>query len=328
MAYLEFLRGLRYNGFNFDLVKKKTRTYAGLLREAESYIEAADFCSLTKSEEPAKGAEKKQPSRQDSVGKKKKGSNKRKEVWVVDCQQTKSKKAKTYEPQHEYKDYYSILMEIKDNFEFEKPQPLRGPAQYINKNKYYHYHKDVGHDTNDYNHLKRLLDKLAEKGMLNSYVLKSKFTYSQTDNKSKKKKNNEKEGDGNNIDSRFMDVILGGIATGNQTMKGIKKDAWNFEKVMHTEGVKVEPFPEVTVCKADRGPIKAPHNDPMVFIFKVVNLKVGRVLIDTGSLFDTISLTSLKNLKFPEHALKDISHPLVEFGGSIIHSVGRIDVPI
>ena len=64
-------------------------------------------------------------------------------------------------------------MEIKDKFEFKKPQPLRGPAKYRNKNKYCHYHKDVGHDTNDCINLKRLLDKLAEKGMLNSYVMKS-----------------------------------------------------------------------------------------------------------------------------------------------------------
>ncbi|XP_021768042.1 uncharacterized protein LOC110732407 [Chenopodium quinoa] len=213
-------------------------------------------------------------------------------------------------------------MEIKNKFEFKKPQSLRGPAQYLNKNKYYHYHKDVGHDTNDCNHLKILLDKLAEKGILNSYVLKSKFTYSRTDNKSEKKKNKEKEGDGNNTDSGFVAIISGGFAAGGPTMNEIKQDACNFENVIHTEGVKVEPFPEVTVC------LKAPHNDPMVFILKVANLKAGRVLIDTGSSFDIINLACLKNLKFPKDALKDISHLLVGFGGSIIHPVGRIDFPV
>ncbi|XP_021763987.1 uncharacterized protein LOC110728651 [Chenopodium quinoa] len=66
----------------------------------------------------------------------------------------------------------------------------------------------------------------------------------------------------------------------------------------------------------------------MVFILKVVNLKVGRVLIDTGSSSDIISLACLKILKFPEDAMKDISHPLVGFGGSIIQPVGRIDLPV
>ncbi|XP_021737598.1 uncharacterized protein LOC110704128 [Chenopodium quinoa] len=332
MAYSEFLRGLRHNGFKFDLVRKKIRTYTGVLREAEAYIEAAEFCSLTKSEAPAKGAEKKQSSQQDSAGQKKEGK-KRKEVWVADGQPQKSKKVKTYEPQYKFnKDCYSILMEIKDKFKFKKTQPLRGPAQYRNKNKYCHYHKDVGHDTNDCINLKRLLDKLAEKGMLNSYVMKSKFTYTRTNNTSEKRqkndKNKDKEDDGNITDSGFVALISGGFASGGLTMKGIKQDAWNLGKVMQVGTVKPEPFPEVIISEADRGEVKALHNDPMVFIMKIANLKVGRILIGTGSSADIISLAALKNLSFPEDALQDITHPLVGFGGNVIHPVGRIDLPV
>ncbi|XP_021749391.1 uncharacterized protein LOC110715125 [Chenopodium quinoa] len=331
MAHYEFLQGLRHKGFKFDLVRKKIRTYAGVLREAEAYIEAADFCLLTKSEAPAKGAEKKL-SQQDSAGQKKEGK-KRKEVWVADAQPQKSKKVKTYEPQYEFnKDCFSILMEIKDKFEFEKPQPLRGLSQYMNKNKYCHYHKGVGHDTNDCINLKRLLDKLAEKGMLNSYVMKSKFTYTRTNNTSEQRqkndKNKDKEDDGNSLDSSFVAVISRGFASGGPTMKGIKQDARNLGKVMQADSVKAEPFPEVVISEADPGEVKALHNDPMVFIMKIANLKVGRILIDTGSAADIISLVALKNLSFPEDALQDITHPLVGFGGNVICPVGRIDLPV
>ncbi|XP_021743268.1 uncharacterized protein LOC110709365 [Chenopodium quinoa] len=330
MAYSEFLRGLRHNGLKLNLVRKKIRTYAGVLREAEAYTEAADFCSLTKTEAPAKGVEKKS-SQQDSAGQKKEGK-KRKEVWVADGQPQKSKKVKAYEPQFEFnKDCYSILMGIKDKFEFEKTQPLRGRAQYRKKNKYYHYHKDVGHDTNDYINLKRLLDKLAEKGMLNSYVMKSKFTYTRTNNTSEQRQKNDKnkdKDDGNNTDSGFVAAISGGFSSGGPTMKGIKQDARNLGKVMQMDSVKVEPFPEVIISEADRGEVKALYNDPMVFIMKIANLKVGRILIDTGSAADIISLAALKNLIFPEDALQDITHPLVGFGGNVIHLVGRIDLPV
>uniref|UniRef100_A0A803N0C8 Uncharacterized protein n=1 Tax=Chenopodium quinoa TaxID=63459 RepID=A0A803N0C8_CHEQI len=98
-------------------------------------------------------------------------------------------------------------------------------------------------------------------------------------------------------------------------MKGIKEDARQAWKVMHVEDVKVEPFPEVTVCDADRGKIKAFHDDPMVFILKVANLKVERVLIDTGRSSDIISLACLKNFKFPKNSFNDISHPLVVLEG-------------
>ena len=223
-------------------------------------------------------------------------------------------------------------MEIKDKFEFEKPQPLRGSAQYRNKNKYCHYHKDVGHDTNDCINLKRLLDKLADKGLLKPYVTKSKFTFKRTDNTSEKKqqsdKKNDKEDDGNSTDSGFVAVISGGFASGGPTMKGIKQDARNLSNVMQTDAVKAEPFPEVIISEADRGEVRALHNDPMVFVMKIANLKVGRILIDTGSSADIISLSALRNLSFPEDALQDITHPLVGFGGNIIHPVGRIDLPI
>ena len=70
-----------------------------------------------------------------------------------------------------------MLMEIKDKFESEAPQPLRAPPRFRNNNKYCHCHKDVGHDTNDCHHLKRLLDRLAGKGMLDKYVVKSKYKF-------------------------------------------------------------------------------------------------------------------------------------------------------
>ncbi|XP_021737346.1 uncharacterized protein LOC110703601 [Chenopodium quinoa] len=97
---------------------------------------------------------------------------------------------------------------------------------------------------------------------------------------------------------------------------------------MHTERVKAEPFPEVTVSEADRGEVKALHNDMMVFVLKIANLKIKRILIDTGSSSDIISLSCLKIFKFPEDDLKDVSHPLVWFGGTVIHRAGQIDLPV
>lgn len=70
-------------------------------------------------------------------------------------------------PVYEFnKDFYSISMEIKDRIKLDKPQPLRGPARFIDKRKFCHYHNEIGHDTNDCLTLKWLLDKLAEKGFV------------------------------------------------------------------------------------------------------------------------------------------------------------------
>ena len=56
----------------------------------------------------------------------------------------------------------------------EKPNPIKSAIQSWNKNKYHHFHEEVGHDTNDCYSLKRTLDRLVDKGVLKSYILKSK----------------------------------------------------------------------------------------------------------------------------------------------------------
>ena len=71
-----------------------------------------------------------------------------------------------------------------------------------------------------------------------------------------------------------------------------------------------------------------PHDDPMVVELKVANMKVRRILIDTGSSSDIINLSYLKNLKCDEKSVEPVSHPLVGFGGGIIYPVGRVDLPI
>ena len=52
---------------------------------------------------------------------------------------------------------------------------------------------------------------------------------------------------------------------------------------MQAKGVKVKPIIKVTVSEADRGEVKVLHNDPMVFIKKIANLKVGRIIIDMAA---------------------------------------------
>ena len=71
-----------------------------------------------------------------------------------------------------------------------------------------------------------------------------------------------------------------------------------------------------------------PHDDPMVVELKVANMKVRRILIDTGSSSDIVSLSCLKNLKYDEKSVEPVSHPLVGFGGGIIYPVGRVDLPV
>lgn len=60
----------------------------------------------------------------------------------------------------------------------------------------------------------------------------------------------------------------------------------------------------------------------------MANQRVGRILIDTGSSSDLISNKCLAKLKYKTNCIHPVSHPLVGFGGSVVHPVGRVDLPI
>lgn len=143
VAFDSFIKGLAPTRFKFDIVKKGVKSLQEVLTEAESFIHATEISAATKPEK-----EKKEDGRMDVTAKKK--DEMKKQIWTVGPQMggngsSTQKRARPYELAYEFnKDSYTILMEIKDKFEFEAPQPLRGPTKYRNHNKYCQYHKDVG----------------------------------------------------------------------------------------------------------------------------------------------------------------------------------------
>ncbi|KNA23113.1 hypothetical protein SOVF_027740, partial [Spinacia oleracea] len=60
---------------------------------------------------------------------------------------------------------------------------------------------------------------------------------------------------------------------------------------------------------------------------KVANLKVKRVLVDTGSSSDIISLQYLRKLRHNPEDIEKVYGPLVGFGGSIVRPIGSILLP-
>src|SRR6187397_342734 len=87
-------------------------------------------------------------------------------------------------------------------------------------------------------------------------------------------------------------------------------------------------FPDVIIPEKDRGKVRRPHDDPVVIECKVANQLVSRILIDTRSSSDLISLQCLSNLKYKPDSMMEVSHTLVGFGGGLVHPVGRIDLPV
>ncbi|XP_021753788.1 uncharacterized protein LOC110719195 [Chenopodium quinoa] len=130
--------------------------------------------------------------------------------------------------------------------------------------------------------------------------MKSKVTLKTNPGQSSKK--NAQPASSSDTDQEPIYTIAGGFVGGGPTIRGTKDH--------------------------DRGKVRRPNDDPIVIECKVANQKVDRILIDTGSSSDLISYKCLSKPKYKPGSMHKVSHPLVGFGGRVVHPVGRIDLPI
>ncbi|XP_048502975.2 uncharacterized protein LOC125498750 [Beta vulgaris subsp. vulgaris] len=242
---------------------------------------------------------------------------------------TSSKRSKRAEPTTSAepiefnKDQYSILMEIKDQYELKAPAEMKAPYRNRDKSKYCHFHKDCGHETNECKHLKRALQDLAHKGKMNSYLPQASRKFQKIkDNRQGRRKEDE------STDEDVVQKISGGFATGGPTNRGHKNYLRELSLIMLTNQAEFDPFPKIVVSELDRGKIRTPHDDPLVVEMKIANLKVRRILIDIGSSTDIISTDSLSRLKFNENNLVLVNHPIIGFGGGINYPMGTVTLPV
>ncbi|XP_074351572.1 uncharacterized protein LOC141690696 [Apium graveolens] len=66
--------------------------------------------------------------------------------------------------------YQRILHEIKGKPGFVRPAKMKVPNHKKNNDKYYDYHRDKGHNTDECYHLKKLIERMIKEGELNQFV--------------------------------------------------------------------------------------------------------------------------------------------------------------
>ncbi|XP_021739588.1 uncharacterized protein LOC110705972 [Chenopodium quinoa] len=121
----------------------------------------------------------------------------------------------------------------------------------------------------------------------------------------------------------------GGYAGGGPTVRGNKDNIRQLDVNSVNQGeTSGTSFPEVIISEKDSGGVRRPHDDPIVIECKVANQRVGRILIDTGSLSDLISHKCLTKLKYRPESIQPVSYPLVGFGGGVVHPIGQVDLPV
>ncbi|XP_048493203.1 uncharacterized protein LOC125493737 [Beta vulgaris subsp. vulgaris] len=289
--------------FKLKLAESEASSFSEAMNLAQNFTQASDICKTH--EEPSSGKRKhKYTPRADNprdVPRKEKDRKPRLENNWNDPRYNLNQR--------------EIYLDIKGKYPLPKPNPIRTSVNKRDKRLWCEFHHDCGHTTRDCRELNRALDKLADEGKLNRHL---------KDPKEKKVESRQEKQTRSDEITGYVSVIAGGFASGGLTSRSRKKHLYTLKHGSDATSSTV--CPTMTFKDIHR-PIQTPHDDPLVVEMKIANLRVGRVLIDSRSSADIITMDCLRKLKYEEKDLTHIDQPLVGFVGQSVHPLGSVKLP-
>ncbi|GAV60051.1 LOW QUALITY PROTEIN: hypothetical protein CFOL_v3_03582, partial [Cephalotus follicularis] len=155
--------------------------------------------------------------------------------------------------------------------------------------KYYRYHRDHGHHTEECRHLKNQIEDLIRKGHLRKYVNRN----------------------------------------APQERRERREEALQQPEEMHPrEQLKTDGDEEViSFSKADYEEVRLPHDDPVV-VTLVDLFTIKRIIIDSGISVDILYKHAFDQLRIPTDQIMPVKTPLMGFAGEVVHPLGSIDLSV
>ncbi|XP_057526519.1 uncharacterized protein LOC130805751 [Amaranthus tricolor] len=173
--------------------------------------------------------------------------------------------------------------------------------------------------------LKRILHQLADEGKLSKFINRKDYDM-RGDAERRPWNQNRDEGRRESSNTQgTINMIFGGYTEEHPTICAAKDSVHTLFKgpPKTTSSGPIMRFDATT-----SQPLQQPHTNPLVVTIKIGQMMVRRVLVDTGSTTDLITMECLRQLKFEENHLHPLDKPLIGFGGNQVISLGTIVLPV
>ncbi|XP_074356195.1 uncharacterized protein LOC141695886 [Apium graveolens] len=178
--------------------------------------------------------------------------------------------------------------------------------------RYYDYHEDTGHTTEQCYRLSNLIESKIRKGHFVHYI----------------------KGQGQNHqrqDDRIVDMIFGGYAAVgmlNNSHKSYAREMCNVNPEC-PKRYKVSPSLVISLYDEDYAPnIIRGHQDALVITSKIGTNTVKKILVNNGSSVDILYHHALARMDMGNKRLENTHSPLYGFIGNKVTVVGTIDLPV
>ena len=171
-------------------------------------------------------------------------------------------------------------MQIKDDPSLKWPEKMKGDPNKRNKNKYYRFHRDHGHDMDKCYDLKQQIENLIKQGKLRHFVRR--------DHKGKKLKGKVEESSRPPLGE--IRVIIGGTSAGqsSKSRKMYLKVVQNVQLSGRSPRMSGADKLAITFTDEDAGKIHHPYDDAIVITLLIADYTTRRVLVDNGSSVDIL----------------------------------------
>ncbi|XP_052177503.1 uncharacterized protein LOC127791560 [Diospyros lotus] len=156
VAMVAFQNALRLGPFAQSLAKTPPITFMDILGCVTKHINAEEVMQAKKAEHAEKKDKKKHPKERKNDDRKEKHRHRWDSGGFTPLNAPRAE----------------ILATIEGKDYLKKPRPMKAPSDKRNRNKYYRFHRDHGHDTKECHQLKEEIQELINRGFLRSYVAK------------------------------------------------------------------------------------------------------------------------------------------------------------
>ena len=204
-------------------------------------------------------------------------------------------------------------MQIKDEPSLKWPEKMKGDPNKRNQNKYYRFHRDHGHDTDECFDLKQQIENLIRQGKLRNFLGRNY--------KDEKLKTKVEESSRPPLGEIRM--IIWGSYTGQSSRlkKTYLKVVQNVQLSGRSPKMRTPDEQAITFTDEDASRIHHPHDDAIVITLLIANYSTRRVLVDNGSSADILYYPAFQQLNLRREQLRPVYSPLVGFGGMKVQAL-------
>jgi len=200
-----------------------------------------------------------------------------------------------------------VLMQIKDDPSLKWPEKMKGDPNKRNRNKYFRFHKDHGHDTNECFDLKQQIKNITRQGKLRNFLGR--------DHKDEKLKGKVEESSRPLLGE--IRVIIGGTSTGqsSKSRKTYLKIMQNIQLSGRSPRTRAMDEQAITFMDEDDEKFHHRYDDVIVITLLVADYTTRRVLVDNGSSTNILYYPAFQQMRLGGDQLHPVNSPLVGFGG-------------